>query len=102
MFTFIRQSSQKLRLWLIAVAAVVLLTSVLEAGHAHGALTATDDNCTLCQHSVALDKILNSAILTAIPLVLMTFVIGHIKFLISHVNTHPARIRAPPLQLHIR
>jgi hypothetical protein len=102
MFTFIRQSSQQLRLWLIAAAAVLALTSVLEAGHVHGVFTQADDHCTLCQHSVALDKILNTANVLVIPLLLASFVVSLAESFISTQNVHFARIRAPPAQLHTR
>ncbi|RYY01277.1 MAG: hypothetical protein EOO53_18530 [Gammaproteobacteria bacterium] len=102
MFTFIRYSPKKLRLWLIAAAAVLMLTSVLEAGHVHGVFTQVDDNCTLCQHSVALDKILNSTTAIVIPLLLAVFVVSRVEAFISHRNSRFTLIRAPPAQLHTR
>ena len=102
MFNFIRQSPKKLRLWLLAAGAVLLLTSVLEAGHVHGVFSANDDTCTLCQHSVALGKALNSITSIVIPVQLAVFVISRIESISSHSNIHPAHIRAPPAQLHIR
>ncbi len=102
MFTSIRQSSGKLRLWLLAAAAILFLTSVLEAGHAHGVVTAADDNCILCQHSVALDKVLNSAISIVITLLLAVLVLSHTEAFIACSTIHSAHIRAPPVQLHSR
>jgi small-conductance mechanosensitive channel len=100
MFTFIRQSTQQLRLWLIAAAAVLALTSILEAGHVHGVFTQTDDQCTLCQHSVALDKVLSSIAIILIPLLLTVAVGSLIKRFIPAHRTHFALIRAPPAQAH--
>jgi len=102
MFNFLRQSPKKLRLWLLAAGAILLLTSILEAGHVHGVFSATDDSCTLCQHSVALDKALNSITSIIIPVLLAVFVTSRIESIISHSNTHPTHIRAPPAQFHIR
>jgi len=102
MFTFIRQSSHQLRLWLIAAAAVLALTSVLEAGHVHGVFTPADDQCTLCQHTVALDKILNTATHIVIPLLLASFVVSLTESFISTQSVYFALIRAPPVQLHTR
>jgi hypothetical protein len=99
MFNSIRQSPKKLRLWLNAVVAVLLLTSVLEAGHVHGVFTATDDNCTLCQHSIVLDKA-PTTISIVFPLLLVVFATRHVESLIARFNIHPAHIRAPPAHLH--
>lgn len=102
MLNFIRQSTQQLRLWLIAAAAVLALISVLEAGHVHGVFSQTDDHCTLCQHSVALEKILNSASFMVIPVLLASFAISSVERFISIQRSHFALIRAPPTQLHTR
>ncbi|MET0355347.1 MAG: hypothetical protein ABW044_01150 [Cellvibrio sp.] len=100
MFTFIRQSPHKLQLWLVATAAVLLLASILEAGHAHGTFTAPDDNCALCQHPVALDKVLAGATMLFIALLLVACVGNPTTAFISSVNINPTQIRAPPTQLH--
>lgn len=102
MFTLIRQSTQHLRLWLIAAAAVLALTSVLEAGHVHGVFTQADDQCTLCQHSVALDKTLTAPAQILIPLLLAVFAFSLVHVFIPKQQTHFALIRAPPAQLHTR
>jgi hypothetical protein len=102
MFNFIRQSTQQLRLWLIAAAAVLALTSVLEAGHVHGVFTQADDQCTLCQHSVALDKILNAPAQILIPLLLASFAFCITQTFIAPQQQRFALIRAPPTQLHTR
>jgi hypothetical protein len=102
MFTFIRQSTQQLRLWLIALAAILALTSVLEAGHVHGVFTQADDQCTLCQHSVALDKVLTSSIQILIPLLIAVFTLNLFQTFIPQQQTRFALIRAPPAQAHTR
>lgn len=102
MFTFIRQSNRQLRLWLIAAAAVLALTSILEAGHVHGVFTQTDEQCTLCQHSVALDKILNTTAQILIPLLLASFAFCVTQTFIPLQQQRFALIRAPPVQLHTR
>lgn len=102
MFKLIRQSSQQLRLWLIAAAAVLALTSVLEAGHVHGVFTHADDQCTLCQHSVALDKILTAAVQMLIPLLLGGLALSFAQTFVPQQHSLFALIRAPPAQLHTR
>jgi len=89
-----------MRLWLIAAAAILLITSMLEAGHVHGVFVGVDEHCTLCQHSVALDKFLTDQIHLVAPLLLAVLAFT------LHVRTayrrliHFALIRAPPLALH--
>ena len=100
MIRFIRQSTRTLHIWLIAAAAVLLLTSVLEAGHVHGVFTQTDDQCALCQHSVSLDKTLGTPTQIIIPLLLTALAIGLIQSFIPTLEAHFAPIRAPPLSLH--
>lgn len=100
MFAFIRQSTQQVRLWLIAASAILLLTSVLEAGHVHGVFTQADDQCTLCQHSVSFDKALNSPALLIIPLLLAAIAISLVESFIPTHHSRFAPIRAPPAQLH--
>jgi hypothetical protein len=102
MFSSIRQSPTRLRLWLIATAAVLLLTSILEAGHGHGVFSASDDNCILCQHSVALDKTLSQAISIVVPVLLMVFAISRTDPFIPATSIRATHIRAPPAQLHTR
>jgi hypothetical protein len=102
MLTSIRQSTQQLRLWLIAAVAILALTSILEAGHVHGVFTQTDDQCALCQHSVALDKALTTSAEIIIPLLLAVFTFNFIQVFIPQQQRHIARIRAPPAQLHTR
>jgi hypothetical protein len=102
MFSSIRQSTQRIRLWLIAAAAILALTSVLEAGHVHGVFTQTDDQCTLCQHSVSLDKPLNSSLVVLIPLLLSVAFSSALILFIPQSTSCFALIRAPPVQLHTR
>ena len=102
MSEFLRQSTRQLRLWLIAAAAILALTSVLEAGHVHGVFTQTDDQCTLCQHSVALDKILAAPATIIIPLLLGVFAFSLIQTFIPQQASCFALIRAPPTHLHAR
>ncbi|RYY73720.1 MAG: hypothetical protein EOO52_17075 [Gammaproteobacteria bacterium] len=102
MFLSIRQSPKRLRLWLVTAAVVLLLTSILEAGHGHGVFTAPDDNCILCQHSVALDKILTQSVLIVIPLLLLVFASSYRDLLIPQLKVCSTHIRAPPVQLHAR
>jgi len=102
MFTFIRQSTRQLRLWLIAAAAMLALTSILEAGHVHGVFTQTDDQCTLCQHSVALDKVLTATTEIIIPLLFAVFAFHLVQGFIPQQASRFAPIRAPPAQLHTR
>jgi hypothetical protein len=100
MFTYTRQATQQLRLWLIAASAVLALTSVLEAGHVHGVFTQIDDQCALCQHSVALDKALISPAQIIIPLLLAVFTLSLVQSFIAPQQTRFALIRAPPAQLN--
>jgi hypothetical protein len=100
MIRFVRQPTRSLRLWLIAAAAVLLLTSVLEAGHVHGVFSPTDDQCALCQHSVSLDNPLSTPAQIIIPLLATMLVLGPIESFIPSLNAHFALIRAPPKSLH--
>ena len=100
MISTIRYSLKHLRLWLLAAAAMLLLTSVIEAGHVHGVFTQTDDQCALCQHSVSLDKTLGTPTQIIIPLLLTALAIGLIQSFIPTLEAHFAPIRAPPLSLH--
>ncbi|WP_189420695.1 hypothetical protein [Cellvibrio zantedeschiae] len=102
MFTVIRQSTRQLRLWFIAAAAVLALTSVLEAGHAHGVFTQADDQCALCQHSVSLDKLLGSPALILIPLLVAATLSTSITRFVPRLKSRLALIRAPPALLRTR
>jgi hypothetical protein len=102
MFRFIRQSTQKLRPWLIAAAAVLLLTSVLEAGHVHGVFVPVDDTCAICQQGIGLDKTLINQ-LVPVPLLLVTVLaISFSIFASPRITTPFTHIRAPPTHLHSR
>lgn len=102
MFNIPRHSLHRLRLWLIAAAAILFLTSVLEAGHIHGVFIAGDDHCTLCHHSIALDKFLTNQIQVVTPLLLaiVTFIVH--AGTIDRRCLHFALIRAPPKAHHRR
>lgn len=102
MSTFIRQSTKQLRLWLLAAAAMLLLTSIIEAGHIHGTFVDTDDHCILCQHSTALDKTLATANAIVIPLLLAIFVPALLAGFSPSITRHFALIRAPPALLPAR
>ncbi|HOY22535.1 MAG TPA: hypothetical protein PK002_05240 [Cellvibrio sp.] len=100
MFRFIRQSTPKLRLWLIAAAAVLLLTSVLEAGHGHGVFVPADDTCAICQQVSGLDKTLFSKLA---PVLIVLAAALPLNFSVSaspHIATPFTHIRAPPTQFH--
>ena len=102
MFTYTRQLSARLRLWLIAAVAVLLFTSVLEAAHVHGVFTELNDHCSLCQHTPSLDKSLTNERLS-IQLLLTVFIaLGFIAGAVPHIYCHFALSRAPPLHLHSR
>jgi hypothetical protein len=96
MLNFIRQSPRKLRLWLTAAAAILALMSVLEAGHVHGVVSGADDHCTLCQQSVALDKILTNTNLIFITAIVTTFAVKLAVVFLPRHHAHFALIRAPP------
>jgi hypothetical protein len=99
MSTFIRQSTKHLRLWLLAAAAMLLLTSIIEAGHIHGTFVDTDDHCVLCQHSTALDKTLATANVFVIPSLLAIFVPALLAIFTPGIARRFAPIRAPPALL---
>ncbi len=100
MFNLTRHSIHRLRLWLIAAAAILLITSVLEAGHVHGIFAEADAHCTLCQQSVALDKFLSNDIYVVAPLLLSLFTLTLHTRITSRGCIHFALIRAPPIALH--
>jgi len=101
MLTLIRQSTRQLRFWLMAAAAILVLTSVLEASHVHDVFTpVVDDHCALCQHPVVLDKILNTTALLLLPTLLAVYVISQIAAFVPTHNFCFALIRAPPAPLH--
>jgi hypothetical protein len=102
MFISARQSIQKLRPWLIAAAAILSLTSILEAGHVHGVFTQVDDQCTLCQHYVSLDKLLNSPATLLIPILLALVTISAFECFAPRILNSLTLIRAPPVLLHPR
>ncbi|HWV15517.1 MAG TPA: hypothetical protein VN030_08790 [Cellvibrio sp.] len=96
MIAFIRHSTRRCRAWLIALAAILLLTSVLESGHNHGTLTPEGTHCALCQYAFHLDKLPPSDMGFILPL-LLTIVIHNRR---PGFNPSPHQrfvvIRAPP------
>src|SRR6478735_1496868 len=96
MSTFIRQSTKQLRLWLLAAAAVLLFTSIIEAGHIHGTFVDTDDTCVLCQHSTTLDEVLISTNVVVILFLLATFTSALSAGFTPGITRPFALIRAPP------
>ena len=100
MINLIRQSPHRLRFWITAAAAILLLMSVLEAGHAHGVFTTQDDHCVLCQHSVALEKTLLQTHAISISFLLNFFGFAVIFLHFSDTTFSFAQIRAPPVNLH--
>lgn len=102
MLKVIRQSQRHLRLWLLATAAVLLLTAVIEAGHAHGIFVPDNDHCVLCQYSSVLDQ----AVPTTVNLIFTLLVVGYITSCVDRLipsSTHLLTpIRAPPTHLHTR
>jgi hypothetical protein len=102
MFRFIRQSIQKLRPWLMAAAAVLLLTSILEAGHGHGVFVPADDTCAICQQVIGLDKTLISQLVPALLLLVTVLALSLSVSASPRIATPFAHIRAPPTQLHSR
>jgi hypothetical protein len=101
-YKLIRHSTHRLRVWLLAAAAILLVTSVIEAGHAHGIFTQVNDNCILCQHSVALDKVLISSAFSSIALLFFVFVFKDLPQFTPTQKHGFALIRAPPASLHRR
>ncbi len=102
MFKLIRQSTQKLRPWLIAAAAVLLLTSILEASHGHGVFVPADDTCAICQQVIGLDKTLISQ-QVLVPVLLVAALALRLSISASpRIATPFAHIRAPPTQFHSR
>jgi hypothetical protein len=99
MSNFIRQSTKHLRLWLLAAAAMLLLTSIIEAGHIHGIFVDIDDHCVLCQHSTTLDKVLISNNIFAILSLLAIFIPALLVSFTPSITRRFAPIRAPPVSL---
>jgi hypothetical protein len=99
MLRLMRQITPKLRPWLMAMAAVLLLSSVLEAGHGHGVFVPKDDTCAICQQVIGLDKTLLNTL--APILVLLVAVLTQIVSLSASpsITTPFTHIRAPPAQL---
>lgn len=102
MLTVIRHSTHRFRTWLIAIAAILVIASVLEAGHAHGVFTPDDDHCTLCQHSFALDKTLLSSASFIVLLLLAVVTFRDNRSFIPTISHRFALIRAPPQLLQHR
>ena len=99
MFNLTHHSIRRLRFWLIAAAAILLITSILEAGHVHGVFTEVDDHCTLCQHSTTLDTTLTTSTNFVAPLLVAVFALTLITCLTPTFAYHFALIRAPPVKL---
>ena len=99
MHNITRQPTQRFRLWLLATVAILLLVSILEAGHVHGVFTQIDDSCTLCQHSVGLDKavIINAHLITPLLLAILVSSIAIVST--PTPSYYFAPIRAPPVKL---
>ena len=100
--TVIRHSTHRFRAWFIAIAAMLFITSILEAGHVHGVFTPEDDHCTLCQHSIALDKTLLSSSCFILPLLLTILAYIDYTHFTPALSHRFALIRAPPQQLQHR
>jgi hypothetical protein len=96
MFNLIRHATHRLRFWLFAAAAILLVISVIEAGHAHGIFTQVDDNCILCQHSVALDKVLINSAFISTALLFFVLVFNILLQFIPTQKQSFTLIRAPP------
>jgi hypothetical protein len=94
--------AQRFCLWLLAAMAILLVVSVLEAGHIHGAFAQEDTHCTLCQHSVALDQTLAPSTSFVLPRTLSALIFAHCLCIILNANAYFARIRAPPLKIYRR
>jgi len=102
MFRFIRQSTIKLHPWLIAAAAILLLTSILEAGHGHGVFVPADDSCAICQQVISFDKALISKLAPALLFLIAALSPSFSIFTSPRIATPFAHIRAPPTQFHSR
>jgi hypothetical protein len=102
MLRFIRQSTQTLRSWLIAAAAVIVLTSVLEAGHGHGVFVPADDTCAICQQVIGLDKTLINQLVPVLLLLVAALASSFGIAVSPRIATPFTHIRAPPTQLHSR
>lgn len=100
MLKLIRQSHHSLRLWLAAAMVIFALGSVLEAGHGHGVFVAADDQCALCQHSVALDLPQLPAASTLPPQLLAFAIPALVALFLPAIKTRLTPIRAPPSSLH--
>lgn len=86
----------------MAAAAVLLLTSVLEAGHGHGVFVPADDTCAICQQVIGFDKALISQL---VPVLLLLVAALAPRFGIAAnppIAIPFTHIRAPPTQLHSR
>jgi hypothetical protein len=102
MFRLIGQSIQKLRPWLMAAAVVLLLTSILEAGHGHGVFVPADDTCAICQQVIGFDKVIFGKLELLLTLPIIVFVLTFCISTNPRTATPFAHIRAPPAQLHSR
>ncbi len=100
--TFASRIRSRWRAGLWALAAVVLLTSVIELSHNHYLATGVDtQDCAVCQHSVSFDKALAShfAVVLDVGLTEQSANIPlnetFLPFLVGYQS------RAPPKQLHV-
>jgi hypothetical protein len=86
----------------MAAAAVLLLTSVLEAGHGHGVFVPADDACAICQQFIGFDKTLISKLVPVLVLLVAALTLTFNISASPRIATPFAHIRAPPTQLHSR
>ena len=99
MFSSNRQSRRYLRPWLFAAALVLLLTSIVEAGHVHGVFTPASDHCVLCEHTAAMDKVpLVASAIVILQLTLILVTTGP-EIFTPRTQRRFATIRAPPFLL---
>jgi hypothetical protein len=101
MLNLIRNSTHHLRLWLIAAIAVLVFTSIIEAGHIHGTFAETDNHCALCQHSASLDKALTTNTNFVAPLFLTLFSVLVLTHFAATLAYRFAPIRAPVSYTHL-
>jgi hypothetical protein len=97
MYPLTRKLSRHLKLWSIAAVAVLLFTAIINAGHIHSSLEEPDSGCTLCLHSVTLDKPLVGASSLPLPRPITSIITDRIDQLFSSAAIRSIAIRAPPI-----